>query len=376
MKVAIVNRTNLKNYGSLLQAYALCKAVEDLGHDSVIIWERGTIAKNYDFRLLKLCGIIAKVVAHPHLAKNLVKSTESLNSETVSERTVELFDEFICEHIGVKYYKHSQMNPTKIGKDYDKFICGSDQVWCSTTLYVDPLMYLRFAPKNKRIAYAPSLGRDFIPSYNQRQMRRYIMDIPFVSVRESMGQKLIKELTDRDAPVLVDPTLLISKEQWSMLKIPQSLNVKYLLFYFLSTPTKETQEKLLAFIAGKGNVIVALNSRLEYLEDKIKVLYPDCGPGEFIGYVSDADYVFTDSYHGMLFSIMYQKEFWSVEREYGDFDQSSRQRSLLATLGLTRRYIGKEDTVLSDIIDYKSVNSKLDAEIQRSRDYLKEALER
>lgn len=375
MRIAIVNRTNLKNYGSLLQSFALCEAVRQLGYEAEIIWEDGSIYKNYDLRLQKIVSILFKLFFHPKLMKSTLNDVKTVQRSTISEKTVKCFDEFINKNITRKYYKPSQMTKRNVGSRYDKFICGSDQVWCSTTLYVDPLMYLRFAPKNKRIAYAPSLGRNYIPNYNRRKMRRYINDIPFVSVRESTGERLIKELTGRDVPVTVDPTLLIPIEHWDTLKTPQNLKERYVLCYFLSTPTQETQKKLYSFIADKGDVVIALNSRLEYLENKMKVLYPDCGPSEFIGFVSDARYVFTDSYHGMLFSIMYQKEFWSVEREYGEFDQSSRQRSLLETIGLTNRYIDKNRDFSLDVIDYGSVETCLNKEILKSQKYLKEALD-
>lgn len=80
------------------------------------------------------------------------------------------------------------------------------------------MMYLRFAPKEKRVAYAPSLGRNYIPNYNKRTLKRYIADIPCVSVREDEGRRLIKELTGRDAKVVADPTLLMRSHEWDRLK--------------------------------------------------------------------------------------------------------------------------------------------------------------
>lgn len=375
-KVAIANRTNLKNYGSVLQAYALCEVINSLGYDCEIIWEDGNLSKNYDFRPNKVFSTGWKLLCHPKLMKSTFSSVKQVQTKIISDETVRLFDNFVDSKVKRKFYSPKLMKKHAVGKMYDKFVCGSDQVWCSTTTYVDPLMYLRFVPEDKRIAYAPSLGRDYVPNYNARQMRRYINEIPDVSVREYTGQRLIKELTGRNVPVVVDPTLLLTKSQWNKIKVEPKVTGDYILCYFLSTPTRDTQMKLLQHIKNSGKTVIALNSRLEYFEEDINVIYPDCGPQEFVGYISKADKVLTDSYHGMLFSIIYRKQFWSIEREYGEFDQSSRQLSVLKMLNITDRYCRAEDPVTQTIIDYELVAKCLEKQINESIQYLKSSLER
>lgn len=374
-KVAIVNRTNLKNYGSVLQVYALYEAVKKLGYDAEVIWEQGSLSRNYDFRPNKIISTGCKLLTHPKLLKSTFSSVRYVQQHVISEQTIQMFDAFVDSYIKRTFYPPKMMKQRKVGRMYDKFICGSDQIWCTTTLYVDPLMYLRFAPKEKRIAYAPSLGRDYIPDFNKREMKRYIMDIPNVSVRESMGQKLIRELTGLNIPVVLDPTLLIEKTCWDSVKAVQTGNSDYVLCYFLSTPTKETQLKLLEYIKQINKPVIGLNSRLEYLEGHVQIVYPDCGPQEFISFIENANCVMTDSYHGMLFSITYQKQFWSIEREYGEFDQSSRQLSILNMLGLENRYCRVVDELAPDKIDYSSVDRILVTEREKSVSFLKRALE-
>lgn len=371
-RVAIVNRTNLKNYGSVLQTYALCSAVEMLGHDAEIIWESGNLSTNYDFRPYKVFATGVKLLGHPSLFRSTFSNVKYVQQHVISEETIRLFDDFVEKNVKRKFYPSAMMKQNKVGAQYDKFVCGSDQVWCTTSLYVDPLMYLRFAPKNKRIAYAPSLGRDYIPNYNRRQIKKYINGIPSVSVREVMGQKLIAELTGRNVPVVLDPTLLVGRSFWDKKKESIQESGEYVLCYFLSTPTEETQKKLLKFI-GQGKRIVALNSRLEHLDNELEVRYPDCGPAQFISFIEHADIVFTDSYHGMLFSLMYHKEFWSVAREYGEFDQSSRQLSVLNMLGL-KRYCCVDGDWDIEPIDYVTVDEILQKEKKKSLDFLRKAL--
>lgn len=375
-KVAIVNRTNLKNYGSVLQVYALCEAVKSLGNEAEVIWESGNLSTNYDFRPNKIIKTGLKLLTHPQLMKSTFSNIQYVQKHVISDATVRLFDEFVESHIRRSFYPANMMNKRNVGKQYDKFICGSDQIWCTTTLYVDPLMYLRFAPRDKRIAYAPSLGRDYIPNYSKREMRKYILDIPDVSVRESMGQKLIRQLTGRDVPVVLDPTLLVEKQCWDFVKAHQNADSNYILCYFLSTPAEKTQLKLLEHIRRLNKPVIALNSRLEYLEGRVDVTYPDCGPREFISFIENANYVMTDSYHGMLFSIIYHKQFWSIEREYGEYDQSSRQLSVLDMLKLQSRYSRDSDELIQERIDYTEVEQFLLSEREKSLDFLRKALER
>lgn len=374
-KVAIVNRTNLKNYGSVLQCCALCGAVESLGYEAEIIWENGNLSKNYDFRINKIMITGIKLLTHPRLLKATFSSVKYVQQQVISEKTIKLFDLFVENNIRRVFYPTKMMHPKRIGKKYNKFICGSDQVWCTTSLYVDPLMYLRFAPKKKRIAYAPSLGRDFIPNYNKRKIRKYINDIPFVSVRESVGKRLIAELTGRNVPVVLDPTLLVDRSFWDSRKALLEKKEDYILCYFLSTPTMKTQNKILEFLRGQRIKIIALNSRLEYVENEVEVMYPDCGPAEFITYVENAKSILTDSYHGMLFCIIYHKKFWSIKREYGEYDQSSRQLSVLAMFNLKEYYCDVDDTLIQKDIDYLEVEEILHKKRIESLKYLRGALD-
>lgn len=377
-KVAVINRTNLKNYGSVLQCYALCKAVSGLGYGSEIVWEKGNVSKNFDFRPMKIFSSLFKLLTHPKLLSSTMTNVNDMNSRKISEGTVALFNQFVQDEITQQFFSHRKLVKTAKGEEYVKFICGSDQIWCSTTLYVDPLMYLRFAPKNKRIAYAPSIGRDFIPDYNRRRMKKYISEIPHLSVREKEGQRLIKELTGLNAEVVLDPTLLRQKNDWDELKVEPNIQEKYLLCYFLDAPSKETQEQIFHYAKEKNLEIVALGNVLSICEEKgLKVTYPDCGPKEFLGWIDKTEVVVTDSYHGMLFSVLYEKQFWAVERAYQQYDQSSRQKTVLDMFGVNGRYLaqGAEIPLEGEDIDYQKIGKILANERMRAMDFLKKSIE-
>lgn len=378
-KVAVINRTNLKNYGSVLQCYALCKSISDMGYDSEIIWVTGNVSKNFDFRPVKIISSLFKLITHPSLWKSTFKTVKEVNAIVISEEIMEKYDEFVSQEITQTLYSQKELREKAKSDEYYKFVCGSDQIWCSTTLYVDPLMYLQFAPKEKRIAYAPSIGRDFIPNYNRRIMKKFISEIPSVSIREEVGRELIKSLIDKDVPVVVDPTLLIAKENWDFLKRKYETERKYILCYFLDIPSKNTQHRIAKTAKEKGLTIVALYNQLRICEEEdCNILYLSAGPREFLGLIEDAEMVITDSYHGMLFSIIYQKKFWSIERAYTIYDQSSRQRSLLTQVNLMDRYlIDSVTTEIFDdsIIDYSKVDIKIKEFQQNSLIYLRNSLE-
>lgn len=375
-KVAIVNRTNLKNFGSVLQVYALCQAVQKLGYESEVVWQSGNMSKNFDIRPNKLLKVGIKALLHPSLVLSLYKMVREAKKVIVDPEKVRLFDEFVANNFKQSFYASDELERVASSDEYYKFICGSDQVWATTTLYPDPMMYLRFAPLNKRIAYAPSLGRDYVPSYNRKTIKSYIKDIDCVSIREDVGKKLIKELTGRDVPVVADPTLLLRPEEWDSLKANIKLPENYVLCYFLDEPSDEVKAAIYKYVRDNNKTIVALGHfECNDLPQDI-VMHPAAGPGEFLTITSNADMVITDSYHGMLFAINYHKKFWSVERAYSQYDQSSRQMTVLSRLGLEERYEKTNYLFTEKDINYIEVQTRIDEFVGFSMNYLKTSLEK
>ena len=372
-KIAVVNRTNLKNYGSVLQCYALCKAVENLGYHSEVVWEKGNISSHYDLRPRKIMKILWKLATHPKLLFGMLKTVKEVRSREIDQCVVALFDSFVSRHFKQTFLPHGRLVKVSRSDEYHKFICGSDQIWTSTTLYVDPLMYLRFAPQEKRIAYAPSIGRDYIPEYNSQEMRKYISQIPSVSIRETTGQKLIMDLTGREVPVVLDPTLLLTKEQWREIEVCPKDDTKYLLCYFLDVPDQAMQDRIVQFARCHNLRIVALGNELCSRGEKILPVVS--GPAEFLGYVDHAEMVITDSYHGMLFAINYGKKFWSVARNYKQYDQSSRQMSVLNMIGCRERYLYAEGEFSMETLDFEQIGDVIRQKRSQSMQFLKNAIE-
>ena len=374
--IAIVNRTNLKNFGSVLQVYALCEAVKKLGYNSEVVWQDGNMSKNFDIRPNKAIKTAFRLVMHPSLLCSTLKIIREVKSQVIDERKVKKFDDFVAAHFIQSFYSSEEMEKIAATDKFCKFICGTDQIWCTTTLYPDPIMYLRFVPKEKRVAYAPSLGRNYIPNYNKKILRKFIQDVPCLSVREDEGHRLIKELTGRDALVVADPTLLLKSVNWDKLKIDIETPADYVLCYFLDEPSQDVKTSVCqyAYESDKDIVILGTMDNLDYPKDRVH--HPIAGPGEFLSLISKAKMVITDSYHGMLFAINYQKKFWSVERAYSQFDQSSRQLTVLNRLGMEERYVNGNINFTDADIDYTAVQAKIDEFVALSMKYLKNSLEK
>lgn len=373
--IAIVNRTNLKNFGSVLQVYALCEAVKKLGYNSEVVWQDGNMSKNFDIRPNKAIKTAFRLVMHPSLLWSTLKMIREVKSQVIDERKVKKFDDFVATHFIQSFYSAEEMEKMAAANKFCKFLCGSDQIWCTTTLYPDPMMYLRFVPKEKRVAYAPSLGRNYIPDYNKKILRKFINDVPCLSVREDEGHRLIKELTGRDALVVADPTLLLKSADWDKLKIDIETPVDYVLCYFLDEPSQDVKTSVCQYAhkSDKDIVILGTMDNLDYPKDRVH--HPIAGPGEFLSLISKASMVITDSYHGMLFAINYHKKFWSVERAYSQFDQSSRQLTVLNRLSMEERYVNGNINFTDADIDYTAVQAKIDEFVALSINYLKKSLE-
>lgn len=373
--IAIVNRTNLKNYGSVLQVYALMSAVRKLGYDSEVVWQDGNMSRNFDIRPNKLFKTLFKLISHPQLIYSTLKTIKEVRSVHYDELVVEKFDSFVNTNIRQCIYRSDELSGIALSDKYSKFICGSDQIWCSTTLYPDPMMYLRFAPVYKRIAYAPSIGRDYVPGYNKSIMKRYISEIPCLSIREDDGKRIIKELTGLNVPVVADPTLLLNSNDWDKLKIKCEVPVKYVLCYFLDTPSEDILHAIDEYCKETGCVVVAIGITTGLIGLHAEKKFPKVGPGEFLFLTSKAHMVITDSYHGMLFAINYRRNFWAVERAYSQFDQSSRQISVLSRLNLMERYLRGKCSFNDVDINYEEIHKSLKAFVNESMEYLKSSIE-
>lgn len=372
-KVAIITLNGYYNYGNRLQNFALQEVVKSLGFnvETIInankplqIKNSGLISQAKKIRNKSLIEIIKKINAR---IKLVVFKSENEKNELARTK---IFMEFTQNYIKETTFSISENNiPNDLSDSYDYFITGSDQVWNPDYLYDSSINFLTFAEKHKRIAFSPSFGVSEIKPEHVENYKEWISGMHKLSVREDAGAKIIKDLTGREAPVLVDPTLLITKEKWLSIdkEAANKPKGKYLLTYFLGGVPNNYKGQIKNIVKENNLEVINLG------EIREKATYRT-GPSEFIDYVNSCSIFCTDSFHGVVFSILMGKPFIVYER-VGGSSMYSRINTLLDKFDLHSR---KAENIKSNNdalnIDFTDVAPILEAEHKKALDYLKNAL--
>lgn len=365
-KVGIVTITGYKNYGNILQNYAAQEVIKALGFHPVTI-DNSVVPTAYTVKPPSV-NIMTKLKRR---FDRVIRRKEIMEYQECQRMRIKVFKAFKTAHIEHTDYCISENNvPESLSDSFDYFITGSDQVWNPYYRLGSGIDFLTFAPPYKRIAYSPSFGVSELPVPVREQYRVWLKEMHRLSVREESGARIIKELTGRDAPVLIDPTLMLTKEKWlAIAKEVPTKPKKYLLTYFLGTIPKEYKNEIKRIATENRLDIVNLYDISE--KDHFMI-----GPGEFIDYFHSAAIIVTDSFHGSVFSILMEKSFFVVDRLGSLAPIQSRIDTLLSKFHLKSR---KFDQLQSDKdvfnIDYSHVASCLESERKKTSEYLFEALQ-
>lgn len=372
------------NFGTKLQAFALQSAVRALGHEAEII---GYTFGESGSRLRKMLApqIWRYKFEKRRKEKILRRYPEILRGYAVRERA---FERFTREKLCISDTCTTLQTAREQARKYSAVVCGSDQIWLPSHIIAD-YYTLRFVPADAvRVAYAPSFGLGRVPLLLKRDYAAFLKRMDRISVRESAGQAFVRDLIHREVPVVLDPTLLLDKSEWSrnLAGVRCPSEGKFILGYFLGKNGAH-REKVRALKKKTGFKIVALphidgvaGADASYADE---LLY-DAGPAEFVSLIQNAEYVCTDSFHGSVFSLIQQKEFFIFERFSATEKGSTNSRiySLTEMLGLEGRLLDNETGIRKDwgellrqTIDYCRVNAGLAAQRAKSMDYLKKALE-
>ena len=251
----------------------------------------------------------------------------------------------------------------------DVFIVGSDQVWNYQITNYDTTYLLDFTEPKKRLSYAASFGVSKISETLKQTYSELLGDFKYITVREKQGAKLVKDLCDRDVPVVLDPTLLLNIQDWKEISDLVSISSKKIVVYTLS------RSDLLMNIANELSRITSfdvavINPRTINLYDKTSAY--TSGPEEFINLFMNAEYILTNSFHGTAFAINFNKRFL-VELPDGERGKlNSRIENLLEMLNLKDRYVDCLDLRKMEAdIDWEKVNKILDVERKKSIEHLK-----
>lgn len=354
-KIGIITFHRSYNYGSALQAYALQKYINthNLGRAEVIDY----ILKS-NFEQYKLFHFSCYLKNPRWLISDLVYLKRN-------SRRKRNFEKFVEQYIPLtikQYFSSEDMK--ELNKQYDIFICGSDQIWnVECTNGVEPAYFLEFASNEKRkMAYAPSIAHLNFSEDVLSKMSAAIEGFKAISIREESNVEMLSQLTNQKVEIVLDPTLLLDSKDYEEL-FSRVHKERYVFVYML-----EYNKELVMYAVELAK---RANLKIYYISKKNEQEYHDAlnlygiSPAEFLEYLHDAEYVVTNSFHATVFSALFEKKFCTFKT----LKSYSRMVDLLTKLGIEDRlYDAKFD--ISCEINYKVVNKKLQTLKQSSMSYL------
>lgn len=378
MKIGLCTCFDTFNYGSELQSFATIQILKEFSDDIELI--KYNKKKTPVFILSSLPRLLDSsfVKRRIKIYKNVIdRSIHKEYSDIVLNRNNH-FQRFIEENFKQyvdECYGYNELKDKS--KKYDTIIVGSDQLWLPSGM-ASNFYNLLFVPDNiKKISYATSFGVSSIPDSKKESTKLYLNRINYISVREDAGKKIVDDLIGNKATVVLDPTLMLNSEQWDNYIGNRIIPEEYIFCYFLGNNTY--YRNIINNFAKKHSLKVY---NLAHIDEYVK---SDClftnvqntGPFEFVNLIKFAKYIFTDSFHGTAFSIIYKKDFLVFNR-FSDSDSNSRNSRIDNIVNLleieNRRYKDDIDIVMQKI-DYSYIEKKLVAEREKSKKFLFNALE-
>lgn len=357
MKIGIVTLNGNHNYGNRLQLFACYSIYSKLGHTAVaLVPEAGFYTNDRAVRFVKRCG------------KRILGKDESVSVEDAfSPERLSAFEEF-SGNIPSRSVGKGDMQSLK--NHYDYFSVGSDQVWNPQYIrYLEDWYFLKFADPSQRIACAPSIGLDALDARGQRVIKHGVDGFGCLSIREKRGAELIRDATGRDAEVIVDPTLVLTPEDWRAVASARITPAQpYIFTYLLGDPAPEVS-LLIRELSDDGNTPVIS------LTDGVGTDELPAGPAEFIDLIDHAVHVVTDSFHASVFSMLMKTPLTMVKRSGGSGSIFSRMISLCETFGLEDKMLGNPSFNLDKAGGYQRADDILEEKRAQFTSYLLECLD-
>ncbi len=416
MRIKLVTFAPHPNFGTCLQSYALNYVLRKLGHDVEFIYNgretppepllKATIKKCLKWLLPK--SVIASIKAkrqvgaayvnkepyilelpdHPFLRRLSMlplygKLYKAMKCRNLQWRKVYKFTYEDGNFNMRRIYTHRQYG--EVAADTDLFVTGSDQIWNPYCGGFNPMMFVEFGGDKKRVAYSSSISLPELPPLVAPRMKADLMKFSHIAVREQRSVELLSELLGRDdIKLVVDPTYLLSAEEWEEFgdKAEIEFNVpeRYIFCYFVGSKRAAVYERMVQDVkrfTGIREVITleCYDRNLNYGNGR---LYKDAGPYEWVWLLRHASYVCMDSFHATVFALKFQKEFVhamkNADTETGS--QNTRMYDILSRYGiLYKNYNADGDTGWQQPIDYLRLAPLIESEIKDSKDYLKYEIE-
>lgn len=364
MRVGILTFHRAENYGAVLQCFALQETLKRLNYQvEVLDYRSSKLTKDY------------KLYSTDYLDRNSWKSLlKSLVIQLLIlpfrlKRKIS-FNRFVACNLNLSHW-HGR-NISNLPDNYDAFVIGSDQVWnLRYCVGVDDL-YLGYIPfpkgQHRIISYAASMLKPPISDrYYKDFFRKVLNRFDAISVRETDKRDFLQPLTSQPIKVVLDPTLLLDKEQWDTISRSPSTSKKFVLVYQVRINSNAL--RIARSIAQSLNAdVIEITSDIMFSYKKGNRVV---SPSRFLGYFREASFIVTSSFHGTAFSVIYRKPFYSLRlHDSGD----ERSDNLLKQLGLESRMIALDTMPKIQFVDYSGIENRLQRLRSDSIAFLKEAL--
>lgn len=379
IKIGIITILKVNNYGAELQAYATQAYLRNAGYDAEII--DYLFYKNKGHKATKGSRPVFPFPLSARIKEWLyprIMSLKGICNKKADKARKANFAKFHEDNTAMSPTYHSVEELYAAKLPYDIYMTGSDQVWNPGIYSSIAPYFLTFAPEGKkRIAYAASFGVANIPEYAKGYYRQRLDKYDAIGVREKNAVDIVRQLSSTRAEWVLDPTLLLGKEEWMKVAKPtnEDISGKYILIYEL-TPCQYISRLAAHLHQATGWQIVRIckgASREDKGQEVINVI--DAGPAEFLYLFANASAVVTNSFHGTAFSINFQLDFYTVTPARKQ--NNSRQKSILELFGLDDRLL-PEDAPMPQTdklhIDYAPVREILQCEREKSAKFLNEAI--
>lgn len=367
MNIKTITCHDVYNAGASLQAYALSEYLIQQGHDVEIIdYKPEYLSRHYKFSVIYNPVFNKPIIKQLYLIANFPKRI----FRYFSKRKVK-FDKFKKEILKVTEQRYNSFEELNLScPEADVFIAGSDQIW--NPLFEngkDPAFFLDFVPSDKlKISYAASFAVDELSNSDAKRILPWLKDFDLISVRERSAVKILNQLGFDNVLQVCDPVFLLDRNHWlSFCKARNDSFEKYILVYDFDENhfVQSVAEKY----AKEFGVKIYSVFKSNYADKSLN----NIGPLEFVNYIKNASFVISNSFHATAFSLIFNKEFFVVNREE---NINTRMMDLLDNVGLTDRLVYcKEDAIsFNQKIRWQSVNTKLLESVKSSKKYLENAL--
>lgn len=365
------------NYGSILQAYALCEYLSMQGFDCEVVRHH----VNGDFRTQ-----VRYRLSHDSLSSNAanIKNKAAgmiygrIQKDERAER-MRTFERFVEENLRLSERAYTNQDYTEC-TDYDAYICGSDQIWNPSFTFLSPFYWLAFLPEGKdAIAYAPSLGTAEFGNDDRETVKRYLLRFKAISTREENSGKMLETIDPRIRVSHVsDPTFLPGADFWKS-KVKSTKSEKKYLFAYLIKGNDRQREYIEAVARERQLELVTYPYLENHRITKSERTWGDVrcfgdDPFDFLTKIYNAELIITDSFHCSVFSLQFRKDFYALKKCGDTTGQFNRIEQLLKACGMSGRMISEDKPFRRAETDFDASDRAIAALREESRAYLDRAL--